>query len=211
MKRPNKSSTHQHTAPTMLPDPCCINRSANALISSLLRRPPPALQVLHTAGLGFLGRRTRLGRVPSPTSWRLGLVAAPSAPRRRAPWHGISRPPRPTSRMLGVGPDGPILSLRQVVADEPRSDGDADDPPGDGSSGSGTAQSDAKPEQPSLIPAESPCGGSSRPAGLAPAASGGGVDAGLRRPSQSQGPPPAVPQGRHAPLTRPAGGVGFSR
>src|SRR5918995_2128832 len=37
---------------------------------------------------------------------------------------------------------------------------------------------------------------------------GGGVDAGPRRPGQGQGPPQAVPQGRHAPLTRPDGGVG---
>ena len=41
------------------------------------------------------------------------------------------------------------------------------------------------------------------PAGLAPAAPGGGVDADPRRPGQGQGPPQAVPQGRHAPLTRP--------
>ena len=51
-------------------------------------------------------------------------------------------------------------------------------------------------------------GESSRPAGLAPAAPADGVDAGPRRPGQGQGPPQAVPQGRHAPLTRPAGGVG---
>ena len=37
---------------------------------------------------------------------------------------------------------------------------------------------------------------------------GGGVDADPRRPGQGQGPPQAVPQGREAPLTRPAGGVG---
>jgi hypothetical protein len=41
------------------------------------------------------------------------------------------------------------------------------------------------------------------PAGLAAAAPGGGVDAGPRRPGQGHGPPQAVPQGRHAPLTRP--------
>jgi hypothetical protein len=51
-------------------------------------------------------------------------------------------------------------------------------------------------------------GGSLRPAGLAPAARGGGVDAGARRPGQGQGPPQAVPQGRNAPLTRPGSGVG---
>jgi hypothetical protein len=34
------------------------------------------------------------------------------------------------------------------------------------------------------------------------------VDADPRRPGQGQGPPQAVPQGRHAPLTRPGGGVG---
>jgi hypothetical protein len=50
--------------------------------------------------------------------------------------------------------------------------------------------------------------GCSRPAGLAPPAPGGGVDAGPRRPGQGQGPPQAVPQGRHAPLTRPGRGVG---
>jgi hypothetical protein len=72
----------------------------------------------------------------------------------------------------------------------------------------GRRQSDAKPEQPSPIPAESPGAGCSRPAGLAPAAPGGGVDAGPRRPGQGQGPPQAVLQGRHAPLTRPARGVG---
>jgi hypothetical protein len=114
------------------------------------------------------------------------------------------------SRMLGGGPDGSILSLRQVVADEPLSDGDADDPPGDGPSGSGTAQ----PDPTRAGRADScgiTCGGCSRPAGLASAAPGGGVDAGPRRPGQGQGPPPAVPQGRHAPLTRPAGGVGPGR
>ena len=37
---------------------------------------------------------------------------------------------------------------------------------------------------------------------------GGGVDADPRRPGQGQGPPQAVPQGRHAPLTRPGSGVG---
>ena len=73
----------------------------------------------------------------------------------------------------------------------------------------GRHQPDAKPEQPSPIPAESPGAGCSRPAGLAPAAPGGGVDAGPRRPGQGQGPPQAVLQERHAPLTRPAGnGVG---
>src|SRR5215218_2167912 len=45
-------------------------------------------------------------------------------------------------------------------------------------------------------------GGCSRPAGLAPAAPGGGVAACPRRPGQGQGPPQAVPQGRNAPLTR---------
>src|SRR5215218_1018882 len=49
-----------------------------------------------------------------------------------------------------------------------------------------------------------------RPAWLQPPP-GGGVDADPRRPGQGQGPPQAVPQGRHAPLTRPAGGVGPGR
>ena len=74
----------------------------------------------------------------------------------------------------------------------------------------GRHQPDTKTAQPSPIPAESPGAGSSRPAGLAPAAPGGGVDA-TPRPGQGQGPPQAVPQGRHAPLTRPGRGVGVGR
>ena len=80
-------------------------------------------------------RRAARGRPQS--SWR-----PPESPLEAAvglAGHDSSRPPRPTSQMLGVGPDGSILSLRQVVADEPLSDGDADDPPGDEPSGSGTA------------------------------------------------------------------------
>jgi hypothetical protein len=121
-----------------------------------------------------------------------------------------------------VGPELPILRRLHLLleaptpvdqpvrgrATAPLRDGAADDPPGDGPSGSGTDQPNAKTEQPSPIPAKSPRAGSSRPAGLAPAAPGGGVDADPRRPGQGQGPPQAVPQGRHAPLTRPAGGVG---
>jgi hypothetical protein len=72
----------------------------------------------------------------------------------------------------------------------------------------GRHQPRARTPQPSPIPAESPWGGGSRSAGLAPAAPGGGVDAGPRRPGQGQGPPQAVPQGRNAPLTRPGSGMG---
>jgi hypothetical protein len=50
-------------------------------------------------------------------------------------------------------------------------------------------------------------GGCSRPAGLAAAAPGGGVDAGPRRPGQGHGPPQAVPQGMPRALDAPGRGV----
>ena len=124
----------------------------------------------------------------------------------------LERQRGPDLRRLHLLPEAPTSGpTREGTATEPLGDGAADDPPGDGPSESGRHQPDAEQSSRAQFLRNHPGGGSSRPAGLAPAAPEDGVDAGPRRPGQGQGPPQAVPQGRHAPLTRPGRGVGAGR
>jgi hypothetical protein len=57
------SGTHQHTAPTMIPDRCCIDPANAFLISSPLSRPTARALEPHTAG--FASRPCRRAGTPA--------------------------------------------------------------------------------------------------------------------------------------------------
>jgi hypothetical protein len=127
----------------------------------------------------------RTGRLPAPHRGRSSSASTSGS----HPTPGVLLPGTLASPRAGLTPAG----CRELVARLPR------------------RSLPSVTSAPELLDAHSAgiaWGGCSRPAGLAPAAPGGGVDAGPRRPGQGQGPPQAVPQGREAPLTRPGSGVG---
>jgi hypothetical protein len=77
-----KSSTQQHTTPTMIPDRCCINPANALLISSPLRRPHPRSRLLPPA--------TSRPDLAATQALRLGNPVAPG--RGCAHWTGTTHP-----------------------------------------------------------------------------------------------------------------------
>jgi hypothetical protein len=79
MKATCTSETHQHTAPMMIPDRCCIGPANGFLISYPCVVPPPTLQEPHAAGLRIGrastvrrcidGRYTNAGQARAPVGW----------------------------------------------------------------------------------------------------------------------------------------------